>query len=408
MAHPIIKALRHHKTAVVLITLEIALTLAIIANALLIIGTHVSQMQVASGLPDSELVWLKTTGIDDEMPATERASRTEAAMAALRAQPDVRGAAMVNGLPLSKIGSWTMCLYRRPEKDNKVCQVDMYAGTPGYLDVLGVRIAKGRPFTANDVTDYNFGGHNQRNPPPVIVSRSLADQLWPGEDPLGKPVYLDVEGLQVSHVVGVSEHIANAGLQPGEPADLNILVPVRSLPVGNFVVRTVPGAADKVAASLPAVLARVDSNRVVTGSGTLEDNVREYFRNDRALILLLASVIGSLLLLTGLGVFGLTGFWVQERVRYIGIRRALGATEADIRHYFQLENLAIVSFGVALGAVTAVCLNFWLLVRYELPRLPLLPLLGGALLLFAIGQLAVLQPARRACRVPPVAATRAA
>jgi putative ABC transport system permease protein len=408
MAHPIIKALRHHKTAVVLITLEIALTLAIIANALLIIGSHVSQMQVATGLPDNELVWMKTTGIDEQMPAAERASRSAAVLAALRTQPGVRGVAMVNGLPLSKIGSWTMCLFRQPEKNNDVCQVNMYAGTPGYLDVLGVRIAKGRPFTADDVTDYDFGGHNQGNPPPVIVSRSLADQMWPGEDPLGKPVYLDTEGLHISHVIGVAEHLANASLQAGVPNDLNILVPARALPVGSFVVRTAPGAANQVASALPTVLARVDSNRVVTGVGTLKDSVHEYFRDDRALVWLLVAVISSLLLLTGLGVFGLTGFWVQERVRYIGIRRALGATEADIRHYFQIENLAIVSFGVALGAVTAVCLNFWLLVRYELPRLPLLPLLGGALLLFAIGQLAVLQPARRACRVPPVAATRAA
>jgi len=107
-----------------------------------------------------------------------------------------------------------------------------------------------------------------------------------------------------------------------------------------------------------------------------------------------------------LGITGLANFWVQQRRRIIGIRRAIGATRGDILRYFQTENFLIVTGGIVLGMLLAFVLNLVLMSYYELPRLPLYYLPVGALVLWLLGQLAVLGPALRAAAVPPVVATR--
>jgi putative ABC transport system permease protein len=113
-----------------------------------------------------------------------------------------------------------------------------------------------------------------------------------------------------------------------------------------------------------------------------------------------------LLLVTALGIVGLVSFWVAQRRKQIGIRRAIGATRADILHYFQTENFLIVTFGIVLGMVLAFALNMVLMKFYELPHLPLVYLPIGSLVLWGLGQLAVLGPALRAAAVSPVVATR--
>jgi putative ABC transport system permease protein len=132
----------------------------------------------------------------------------------------------------------------------------------------------------------------------------------------------------------------------------------------------------------------------------------KFFQRDTTMIsLLIASALG-LLFVTALGITGLANFWVQQRTRSIGIRRAIGATRSDILRYFQTENFLIVTFGVVLGVLLAVGLNLLLMKHYELPRLPLWYLPVGAVVLWVLGQLAVLSPALRASNVPPMVATR--
>ena len=127
----------------------------------------------------------------------------------------------------------------------------------------------------------------------------------------------------------------------------------------------------------------------------------------RAAVWLLAGVTLVVLIVTVAGILGMTAYWVEQRTRQIGIRRALGARRRDIMRDLQWENLLVVGMGSMLGLLVACVINLWLMHHYELPRLPWIYLPVGAGLLLVLGQLAVLGPALRAARVPPVVATRA-
>jgi putative ABC transport system permease protein len=153
-------------------------------------------------------------------------------------------------------------------------------------------------------------------------------------------------------------------------------------------------------------LYRADPDRVLRNPQTFAQLRADYFQREREMIgLLIASVIG-LMFVTALGITGLANFWVLQRTRSIGIRRAVGATRADILHYFQTENFLIVTLGVVLGVLLAIGLNLLLMTHYALPRLPLWYLPIGASTLWLLGQFAILAPAVRASRVPPAVATR--
>jgi putative ABC transport system permease protein len=136
-----------------------------------------------------------------------------------------------------------------------------------------------------------------------------------------------------------------------------------------------------------------------------------YFRNlsylgDRAMEIYLVTVTALMIAVTCLGIFALATFNVSTRTKQIGTRRAVGARRRDIVRYFLVENGLITSAGVVAGCALALGAGYWLSLEYALPRLNLYYLVGGVLLLWAIGQLAAWQPARRAAAVPPSVATR--
>jgi putative ABC transport system permease protein len=113
-----------------------------------------------------------------------------------------------------------------------------------------------------------------------------------------------------------------------------------------------------------------------------------------------------LLAITAAGIVGLTSFWVGQRHKQIGVRRALGATRGDILSYFLTENLLIGIGGVLVGAVLAIGINLWMVTQFEMARLSLAYVAAGVVALLLLGQGAVLAPALRASHVPPVVATR--
>jgi putative ABC transport system permease protein len=399
---PILSTLRRHRTAASLIVLEIALSCAIICNALFLIGTRVERVERPTGLADEEIVRINSAGIgrDDNADA-----RYKVDLAALRAIPGVKAATATNHLPFDN-SSWNTSVAIRPDQPVPSLNVAVYLGDEQMLDTFGLRVVAGRAFLPEEYVDWGALNSNQvENIPAAIVTREMAEALFPGQNPIGKLLH-DSWGEKPVPIVGVVERLIRPNDNEGPAHAYNsMLLPVRPT-MGRFVLRTTPERRDEVLKAAVASLKRTNPNRIILAEHAFSDVKARYYRQDSAMVWLLASVCAALLVVTALGIVGLASFWVQQRTKQIGVRRALGATRAQILRYFQTENFLLTSLGIALGMLGAFGLNQLLMTHYELARLPAIYLPVGAAILWLLGQIAVFGPARRAAAVPPAIATR--
>ncbi|HKT42938.1 MAG TPA: FtsX-like permease family protein [Rhodanobacteraceae bacterium] len=403
---PILSTLRRHKITASLIVLEIALTCAIVCNAVFLISQRLQRMDMPSGVAMHELVQVQVSTIGEQPDAK---ARTQEDLAALRGIPGVQSVALANELPFTNSSSNSSILLK-PTQTQPTLNATYYTGED-VAHVLGTRLVAGRWFRPDEYLDFEYVVTHQGDLPDsariAIITHAMAEKLWPGENPLGKTFWM---GNRIEmRVVGVVESLIRPSLWMGDnAAQWSMVFPLR-MTVGqgaSYVLRTAPQDRQRVIRAAVAALKKLDPKRVVTEHRTLDDARAEFFQGDRAMTGLLLGVIVALLLVTGLGIVGLASFWVGQRRRTIGVRRALGATRADILHYFQTENFLLATIGIVLGMVLAYGINLLLMLHYELPRMPWMYFPVGALALWLIGQIAVLGPALRASRVPPVVATR--
>ena len=404
---PILSTLHRHKITAWLLILQIALTCAIVCNAVFLINQRLQRVDIPSGIADHELLQIKFAYIGDRPDAYAQAQTD---LATLRQVAGVQAVALVNQLPLSGYAMSNSGIKLRPQQQQTSLDVASYYGQ-NLLATLGVRLISGRDFQPDELVDLKTAlpalhSDDMKNlPHTVIVDQAVAARLWPGQSALGKTIYL---GNDIPmQVVGVSAPLARPDmLQMG--AQNSIVFPIRLTATegGSYAIRTTSEDREQVLKSALAALRRLDPNRIVLEQRTYDELRHEYFQNDRAMAGMLVGVIAALLIVTALGIAGLASFWVGQRRRTIGVRRALGATRSNILHYFQTENFLLATIGIALGMVLAYGVNLFLMLHYELPRLPVIYFPVGAIALWLIGQLAVLGPALRAAAVPPVVATR--
>jgi putative ABC transport system permease protein len=404
---PILVSLRHHKLIVSLLILQVAFTCAIICNVVFLVTNRIQQIMLPSGIAEAELTLMTSESVDK---SENHLARHRADLVALRGIAGVIDAVAVDSLPLGSsetssitcVNSEDMQRIRAASSlEQAGCvQPAVYTGTPSVINVLGLRLIAGRDFSSEEYVTGDMA-------PVVIISRALAEKLYPGQPALGKNIYVGV--TEPSRVIGVVDTLLRPRINTIESSQYTVLQPI--LPDNRdvtYLLRSASQGRHRLLQIAVGVLMRAAPDRIISSDSvrTYEDVRYAYFQRDDTMIgLLLASGIG-LLFVTALGIAGLANFWVAQRRKQIGIRRAIGATRDDILRYFQLENFLIVSIGIIFGMTLAFGLNQLLMQKYELPRLPLCYLLIGAFLLWVLGQLAVLAPALRAAAISPMAATR--
>src|SRR5690242_5937680 len=184
---PILIALRRHKAGTVLIALQIALTLAIVCNGLFIIHQRLANLGAVSGVDESSVFVIRNQWAA-ERPTAEVDAQVRADLLALRQLPAVRDAtpASGNGYPLSG-GGWDNNVTLTPDQERPLTDAAVYTGDEHFLDTLGVRLIAGRNFRADEVMV--MGTQQAISPPTVIVSKALADKLFPDGNALGKSFY---------------------------------------------------------------------------------------------------------------------------------------------------------------------------------------------------------------------------
>jgi putative ABC transport system permease protein len=404
---PILSAMRRNKVGAILIALQMAITLAILCNALFIIQQRIASTHRPTGVDEANIFVLSNlwVGTPTDLPA-----RLQTDLAALRSVPGVVDAYVTNSYPLSDGGS-TDGISLHPDQKEPLALSAIYYADDHALRTLGLRLIAGRNFNPDEIAQ-KVGYTDLTQPTVVILTRALAEKLFPGGDALGKSVYMATQKSQTL-IIGIVDRLQVPWVVTdgwgSKFNDSSTIEPFRFVAqYSHYLVRAKQGQLASVMKSAQKKLIEINRARVIEKAQPLTAERGEVYRDDHGLAVILAVVCGALILVTAFGIVGLTSYWVAQRRRQIGIRRALGATRNTIVRYFQTENFLIAAAGAALGAALAVTLNLWMVSSFEMQRMHPAYALVGALVVLLLGQLAVLWPALRAASIPPALATRGA
>jgi len=404
---PILVALRRHKAGTVLIALQIALTLAIVCNALFIIHQRLANLSERSGVDEANVFVIQNQWAVDR--STQQIdAQVQADMLALRQLPSVRDAAPATGYPLQG-GGWDNFVTMTPDQVKPTTDSAVYYSDEHMLDTLGLRLVAGRNFRPDEVMV--MGTQQAVIPPVVIVSKALADRLFPDGSALGKSFY--AMSATPSTIIGIVDPLHRQGASQWDKAHAgqSLIWPARPDDARGiyYIVRAKPGQLAAAMREAPKALYAQSRMRIISPKDGIQDYAQirhRVFDSDRGMAILMGIISAVLLAITAAGIVGLTSFWVGQRRKQIGVRRALGATRHDILNYFLTENLLIGLGGVVVGALLAIVINLWMVTRFEMDRMSLVYVGVGIIALLLLGQGAVLAPALRASRVSPVEATR--
>jgi len=395
---PVLSALSRNRTGAVLVALEIAIALAVMVNAAWIVAQRIQQIEAPSGLDVRDTFAIGFAGLSSR---SDLGTAQTEDIAYLRSLPGVIAASVTSSVPLSRYGQGTSVSPdpgpRAPQTWTRSMEVD-----EATLAALGAHVVAGRYFRPTDILPMTKG--YSQTYPQVVITKSLADKLFPHGNALGKPIY-SADNTPMTVIGITSNFIPSVETSPGYDA---LLFPQIAGNYGFYfcLVRTRPGKTAALLRVAQRHLAASNPERVVFDARTLEYYRQRLDAENRAMAIFLTVVTTLILCVTCLGIFGLTTFNVSTRTKQIGTLRAVGARKRDIVAHFLIENGIILVAGALVGCTLALGVGYWLSEQYQLPRLDLHFLAIGILALAVIGQLAAWHPARRAASVPPSVATR--
>ena len=397
---PIWRAMTRNKIGAILIALQIAVTMAIMVNAISIMQDKGRLMARPSGMDEANIFSIRTTGFADDF--NERLT-IEEDLAAIRAMPGVVNAVQTIGPPLSGSG-WGMGLQLEPGAEIDATSTGLFFIDEHGLDTFGVKLIGGENFAPTDITWRERGDNGW--PDKTIVTRALAEALFP-DDPmgaLGQTVYIDDESPLT--ITGIIEKM-QASWPSWDGLEKVMLLPQKLVYFSTlYVIRTEPGMRDQLMPQVENMLAERHKGRILRSLRSMEEIRERAYRGEAAMIKILTFTIVLLVAVTSLGIVGLASFSVSRRTRQIGTRRALGATKLAILRYFMTENFIISLLGVTVGAALTIGLNMLMIETFALERIAWYLVPAAMLAMLGIGQVAVLGPARKASAVPPAVATR--
>ena len=401
---PIWRALLRNKSSYILIALQIAVTMALMVNAISIVQERTRLMGRPSGVDEDNIFQLYSTGYDPDM---EYRAMVAEDLDSIRSFPGVVNAVMTNSLPLRQ-GGWSQGLRVAPGEDDVDVAVAIYFVDEHAIDTYDLDLVAGRNFETNEVEWFEPGG-SRLWPDFVILSSAMATELFPDiaapEEAVGKVAY--IENDKPVTIIGLLDRM-QAPWKSWSGVERTMLVPMkRGDNFARYVIRTEPGMRDEVIPQIEKMLAESRFGRIIDGTRTMTEIRKRAYLEDSAMIKLLVFIVCLLTAITSLGIVGLASFSVARRTKQIGTRRALGATRPAILRYFMLENFLVSSVGIITGAVLAVGLNIWMVQTFSLTPISWYVIPAAMLILWAVGQLAVYGPARRASLVSPAIATRA-
>lgn len=392
---PIIKSLWRNKTGPLLIILQLSLTVAVISNALFVVNARIEKIERPSGIAEEEIfrIWMRRGSPDIDIQGI-----IERDMEIIRATPGVIDATPISSVPLSGSGS-SSALLKDPEDRLADVPSAIFEVTQHALATLGANLIEGRNFNLNEVSFFT------RDSPPehsvTVITKDIAEEMFPDESAVGKTVYMGTLPLTI---VGVVERLMGPWPESDTANNVTLIPAMVKEDSIDYLVRAKRGERDAIMLSLVEKLRAIDSSRLIADEKSMMKIKRDSYSSDYAMIKILTFVIFLLAFVNALGIFGLTTFWVNQRRKQIGIRRALGSTKSGVMRYFMLENVLLVLFSAVIGAALAYVSSSYMVRTQDMQLLPpgYVPTTVAFLLLITV--LAAYSPIRKAARISPVEA----
>src|SRR6266516_754149 len=390
-----------------LVVTEVALSLVLLIGAGLLIRSFVRILNTDPGFKPQNLLTMQlalNAKKDEGGKVLNFFNDLKGRIAAL---PGVEATAFSNGIPLGQTADTSFAIVGRPKPEpGKQPQTMLYITSPDYLQAMGIRLVKGRFFTAQDT---------QRSPRVAVIDESFARQQFPNQEALGQHLAGDGKDNPDAEIVGVVAHVKHFGLDAIERVQPQLYVPFNQAPDAflpmlaprmNLIIRTTADPLTLTAAVRRQVQA-LDPNQPVYNVSTMERTLDQSLVTQRLSMTLLASLASLALILAAVGIYGVMSYTVTQRSHEIGIRMAIGAQPRDVFKMVIGRGMILALIGVALGLVGA----------FGLTRLMATMLYGVAptdpatfvsigILLTGVALIACYVPSRRATKVDPLVARR--
>ena len=377
---------------------QVAISILLLIGAGLLIRSLATQMRIDPGFNPKNVL---TAGIalprSDYPNPEQRVAFFESLVEEVQALPGVASVGLVNRLPvIHRSGNIYLYTEDQAPEDRQASMArsaDFRVASPGYLETIGIPFVAGRDIAATDTAD---------SPRVMVITESLAELFFPGQNPLGKRLLVDMNELIAHEVVGV---VANArlGRITSDPFHAMYMSYAQIAPTNlNLAVRTVSEPTSLIGAIREVVRAK-DTNIPLADPATMESIIDETLSDFRVVTssLGLLSFIAVLLALVGL--YGVLAYFVGQRQHEIGVRMTLGATASEVANLVLSRGMALVGIGVAVGLIA----SYWAtsLVKrllFGVDTTDPLTFLTTALGFALVATIACLVPALRAARINPV------
>lgn len=389
------KVLFSRKVVTALLLLQLAMTLALLLNSVLLAQQTQQQLNQPTGLDleNTLLVQLKpTTAALRVYPALEELLNRQ--LDAVQAVPGVIAAAYSNQSAILHGGNNGNVYVLEQQERTNVSTVPMYFVSKGFFSVLNSQVLQG------ELPQHSVSLDSPGNPD-VVLTQSLADKLFADTPAIGQEINRGRVAAVITDFYGQrnGDHIMYNSIQVAPPYGVDWGY--------SILLRTNPAQTEAVRQQLASVLRNVESNIEIYHIRTLAEQHQHLYRNEYGLAMLLGVLSALMLLVTMVSSYSSTHFHALKRQQEIGIKRALGASKSMILLELLSENWLCTALGALLGVVLALLLNQALAQVITIPALNwYLPLTTIAVLLLCV-TVATWYPAAIATRISPATATKA-
>ncbi len=391
--------LHGHRFRGSLVAIEMALALVLLTGAGLLIKSLSNLSRVNPGITTENVVTARIVLPSSRYPEHQKIAFFDRLFERLEALPGAGAIGGITWLPLSGMRSATS-FWRgdqpEPPPDEQPT-TDIRIISPTYFQTMGIPLLQGRLFDKRDRSDA---------PQVIIVNKTLADQFYPDEDPLGKQLVYSWGEPVVGEIVGIVGNVLHGGVdQESRPA---VYRPYAQEQTGllHVVVRT-SSDPQQMVAPLARELHALDPDLPLASVRTLDEMLSSSVSTRRIQTTVLSLFAAAALLLAAIGIYGVISYSVSQRLQEMGIRMALGAQGSDVLKLVIQQGMGFTLLGALVGTVVALAASrlFTSLVFGVSTTDPAI-YLSTLVFLIGIALVACWIPAKRATKIDPIVALR--